>query len=441
MNTTRRKFIAAASAVAGASVIGRAADEDALEAGTAKVEITPPLGQPMGGFLSRLKVKGGACEDIHDPLFARVLFLQSGTTSLAIVTVDLLFFSSHRLIAEAKSKWNIDHVILSSTHTHAGSIPKTGGMVEWSNLNVNPQETLDFEAFSKDPWYAKTEDGIIQAIGEAMQNRFPARIGAGRVEFDSVYMPHNRRHVGPDGKVTMQWDNPKRLPTKPVDKTLRVLRVDDEAGKPRAMLAHFACHPVTLGPRNRSISADFPGAAVAHLESELGDDCMAMFLQGASGDIDPYEMGLQGKYGHQIVRHAGVSLATKALEAAEKINTLSSEVQVKESLLSFGQRHKKDKLDVSITTITIGKDISLTCIPGEPFVTHQLNLAKAASSKHAFLLGLAYNGSGIPFTIYLPTIAATKVGGYGADSGTFLEVGAGERMIKDTLAWIEKMKT
>ena len=152
MSSTRRQFLATASATVGSAAIGRAADVPQLEAGTAKVEITPPVGQPMGGFLSRLKVKGGACEDIHDPLFARVLFLQSGTTSLAIVTVDLLFFSSRRLIAEAKAKWNIDHVILSSTHTHAGPIPKTGGLPEWSNLNVNPQETLDFEAFSKDPW-------------------------------------------------------------------------------------------------------------------------------------------------------------------------------------------------------------------------------------------------------------------------------------------------
>jgi neutral ceramidase len=274
-----------------------------------------------------------------------------------------------------------------------------------------------------------------------MQNRFPARIGAGSVEFDSVYMPHNRRHVGPDGKVTMQWDNPKRLPSKPVDKTLRVLRVDDASGKPRAMLTHFACHPVTLGSRNRSISADFPGAAVSHLEKELGDDCMGMFLQGASGDIDPYEMGLQGKYGHLIVHNAGVSLATKALEVGKKIDTTSGELRVKESLLTFGQRHKEDELEVSISTIMIAKGISLTCIPGEPFVTHQLNLAKAAPGEHAFLLGLSYNGSGIPFAIYLPTIAATKVGGYGAGSGTFLEVGAGERMIKDTIASIQQLKS
>jgi len=326
-------------------------------------------------------------------------------------------------------------------------------MPEWSNLNVNPDEVLDFEAFSEDPWYAATEEKIIAAIGVAMKNRFPARIGAGHGTFDSVYMPHNRRLVHPNGKVTMLWANPKRLPTEPVDKTLRVLRIDDESGKPRAVLAHFACHPVTLGGKNLLISSDFPGAAVEHIESRLGDHCLAMFLQGASGDIDPYDMGLDGKYGHQIVRNAGVSLGTEALKIAEGITTTASEVRAKESLLSFGPRvvgrvsrpvcprdgSGDPSYDVGITTVVITPDIALTSVPGEPFVEHQLAFAKKSPMEHTFLLGVAYNGSGIPFTIYLPTIQATKAGGYGADSGTFLEIGAGERLVNEAITSMQEL--
>jgi hypothetical protein len=418
----------------------RAANSSGLKAGTAKADITPPVGQPMGGFLGRLKKNDGACEGIHDRLFARVVVLDDGDTSVAIVAVDLLFFSSQRVVNQAKDKWNVDHVILSSTHTHAGPIPKTGGMVQWSNLNVNPAEVLDFEAFAEDPWYAATEDKIIAAIGQAMKNPFPARIGAGKGTLESTYLAHNRRLVGPDGKVTMRWANPKRLPTEPVDHTVRVLRIDDDSGQPRAVLVHFACHPVTLGSRNLLISADFPVATVTHVESQLGDGCMAMFLQGAAGDIDPYDMGLDGEYGHQIVRNTGVSLGTEALKIAKGITTTASDVRAKESLLSFGQRHKPDeKLDVGMTTIKIGADIALTSIPGEPFVEHQLVLAKNSPMEHTFLLGLAYNGSGIPFTIYLPTIQAAKEGGYGADSGTFLEVGAGERLVNEAIASMQEL--
>jgi len=434
----------------------RAADSSGLKAGTAKADITPPVGQPMGGFLGRLKKNNGACEGIHDRLYARVVVLDDGDTSVAIVAVDLLFFSSQRVVNQAKDKWNVDHVILSSTHTHAGPIPKTGGMVQWSNLNVNPAEVLDFEAFAEDPWYAATEDKIIAAIGQAMKNPFPARIGAGKGTLESTYLAHNRRLVGPDGKVTMRWANPKRLPTEPVDHTVRVLRIDDDSGQSRAVLVHFACHPVTLGSRNLLISTDFPGATVTHVESQLGDGCMAMFLQGAAGDIDPYDMGLGGKYGHQIVRNTGVSLATKALKIAEAIKTRQAAkgvIRVKESLHSMGRRVRRvsrsvartngsedPTYNVGITTVVIAPDTALVSIPGEPFVQHQLDLAEKSPVEHTFLLGLAYNGSGIPFTIYLPTIQATKEGGYGADGGTFLEVGAGERLMNKAITSMQELR-
>jgi len=83
-----------------------AADSGRLKAGTAKVDITPPVGQPMGGFLARLKKNNEACEGIHDRLFARVVVLDDGDTSVAIVTMDLLFFSSRRVVTQAKDKWN-----------------------------------------------------------------------------------------------------------------------------------------------------------------------------------------------------------------------------------------------------------------------------------------------------------------------------------------------
>lgn len=95
--------------------------------------------------------------------------------------------------------------------------------------------------------------------------------------------------------------------------------------------------------------------------------------------------------------------------------------------------------EVGMTTVVIGPHISLASIPGEPFVQHQLDLAEKSPIEHTSLLGLAYNGSGIPFTIYLPTIQAAKEGGYGADSGTFLEVGAGERLVNEAIASMQEL--
>ena len=89
--------------------------------------------------------------------------------------------------------------------------------------------------------------------------------------------------------MTAFWENPNRIPTKPVDPIVGVIRIEDLSGRPRSLAVQYACHPVTLMGVG-IVSRDFPGAMVDHIEAELGADCMAMFLQGASGDLDPYDL-------------------------------------------------------------------------------------------------------------------------------------------------------
>jgi hypothetical protein len=56
-----------------------------LKAGVAKVDITPPTGQPMYGYGSR---KSPSTSTL-DPLYARVLVLDVNGRRLALVTLDL----------------------------------------------------------------------------------------------------------------------------------------------------------------------------------------------------------------------------------------------------------------------------------------------------------------------------------------------------------------
>jgi hypothetical protein len=238
----------------------RADDSGPLFAGTAKVDITPdeafisakgeswrlpdPPAVPAG--------KKTPPTNIHDPIFARVLVLKNGATSLAIVSLDLILFSSKKVIEEVRAKWKVEHVILSSSHTHSSMIPRglcptdskrkpplTGNSWGWDYVHDDPGVTVDWPGLSEDPWYAATEAKIVAAIGEASTNLFPAQIVAGRGPFESAYMAHNRRLVNANGTVTDMWDNPKRLPTQPVDPTVGVMQVNDRAGKPRAFLRVF----------------------------------------------------------------------------------------------------------------------------------------------------------------------------------------------------------
>jgi hypothetical protein len=82
-------------------------------------------------------------------------------------------------------------------------------------------------------------------------------------------------------------------------------------------------------------------------------------------------------------------------------------------------------IDLPLTTVLINKQIALMTAPGEPFVDFQINWRQRCPVPHAFLLGYT-NG----YLGYFPTMRMASLGGYGAASAsTWLEVGAGERMV------------
>ncbi|MFT5468374.1 MAG: neutral ceramidase [Verrucomicrobiales bacterium] len=421
-----------------AHAVLHAAESDAapLFAGTAKVEITPSaaeavdlLGRPLG---------------LRDPLYARVLVLKNEHTSLAIVSLDLIVFASAKVIDEAKTKWGVDHVILSATHTHAAPAPR--GLTinpptapDWTRGSKAPAELIDWPGLSEDPWYAATEQKVVEAIGQALKDAFPARLVSGKGAFESAYMAHNRRLVR-SGIVTAMWANPDRRPTSPIDPTIGVIRVEDMDGKPRALAVQYACHPVALMGTG-VVSRDYPGAMVDHIEQELGPECMAMFLQGASGDLDPYDLhNLRGENRFNVSKQSGISLAKGALRISSTLemqpSAAEATIQVKESLITIPNRAGGGSTEVGLLNVVINRDLALLAIPGEPFIQHQLDLTAQSPIKNSFILGLAYHGKGTPFVVYIPTAQAVKEGGYGASECSFLAPEAGALMIREGVARI-----
>ena len=314
---------------------------------------------------------------------------------------------------------------------------------DWTRGSDDPGSTVDWDALSDDPWHAQTEAKIVAVIVcKACRNCFPARIAAGTEHFESAYMAHNRRLVKDDGTVEAMWANPERLPTTPVDPTIRVIRIDDLTGQTRAILAHYACHPVTMA-NSGCLSRDFPGAMVDYVEQELGPGSLAMFLQGAAGDLDPYDLGVGGQYRLDIVRQAGISLGKEAIHLAGALDPRKGErtsIKVQQTILPIAHRQNKDKVStVAITTAVINDSLALVSIPGEPFIQHQLDLAKASPLNNTLLLGLAYSGTGSPFLVYVPTIQAVKEGGYGATECSFVAADAGKQMVDEAVKSIREL--
>lgn len=410
-----------------------------LMAGTAKVEITP---EPH----TAVNIAGIPLEP-RDSLYARVLVLRNGDTSVAIVSLDLIVFASRKVVDEAKAKFGVDQVILSATHTHAGMNPrglliKPPAQPDWTRLPRAPADVIDWPALSADPWYAATEAKVVEAIGRATKSMFLARIVSGKGTFESAYMAHNRRLVK-NGLASPFWENPDRRPTSPIDPTIGVVRIEDLSGKPRALAVQYACHPVaTMGAG--SVSRDFPGGMVDYVEEQLGPDCLALYLQGAQGDLDPYDLhNLRGENRFNIPKQAGISLGKRALNISADLKTkpesARATIDVAESLLTIPNRNGSGTTDVGLLTVVVDKNLALTAIPGEPFIQHQLDLTQLSPLPNTFILGVAYSGRGSPFVVYIPTEQAVREGGYGATECSFLAADAGAKIVVESAKKIQEL--
>jgi hypothetical protein len=414
-----------------------------LRAGVARVEITPPVGVDLWGYAARKSPATGTL----DPLMARVLVLEAGEKRLALVVLDLgrTFgpASLERLRETARKNNGISYTLVQATHTHSGPVI----LDEYPNNAVPAWET---EALAR----------ISKAIDDAARTLVDARLGTGR---GSAYIGYNRIRVNADGTVTMLWRNPTRVATAPVDPTVSVVRVDAADGKPLAILVNYSCHPVVFGADNLEYSADFPGAMARTVEVTLGGAPICFFLQGACGDINVYDattpvqedaVGKRDWAGLRLGEEASrvaKSIVTQpdpqaSLDFAEETMTFRlrwSPEKFRQGLIaSFGEQFVekfapriRDQVPATVATLLINKRLAMMTMPGEPFVDYQINWRDRCPVRDALFLGYA-NG----YVGYFPTIRAAATGGYGAASSTtWVEVGAGERIVDNAVRRVYEM--
>jgi hypothetical protein len=413
------------------------ANADEMKAGVAKVDITPPLGVQMWGYFDRLK----GAEGILDPLYARVLVLETGNTRLAYVDLDLgrTFgpTSLDKLHKTVKEESGIDGLIVQATHTHAGPVIQDvypSGTPSW--------ETADLEK-------------IAQAIRQAQLSAVPVRMGVG---YGEAYIGYNRRRVDSDGAITMVWQNPEKMPTWPVDPTITLLRVDRMDGQPLAILVNYATHPVTFGPDNMKFSADYPGVMCKVVEQAFDQKPLVFLVQGGAGDINVYDATTPVSQGAVSRRDwAGETIGKAVIAAAKEINSSAEpdpSIDFKEDILPIQLRWDAAKfrnellqeispeafrifaspiegtMHMPLTTALINKKIAIMGIPGEPFVQFQMMWHGQCPADNCLFLGYTNGYYG-----YFPTIQAASEGGYGATSATtWVQVGAGEEMVNHALA-------
>lgn len=249
-----------------------------------------------------------------------------------------------------------------------------------------------------------------------------------------MQLGYNRLLLRDTGRARAVFNNMERIPYGPVDPEFTILRVDDESGKARAIITHYAVHAVVLGPTNCKFSADYPGAMHAKVESEF-PGAQSMFVQGGAGDINPLFLARSGKEDDDfaVVRTMGETLAAIVAKAARDAKPVAANrhpIVAKTETLRFADRWDKEKsVEVGIATVVINRDIAIAATPGEPMHKLQTAWKQQADVAHPLFYGYTFSGAGV-WPGYLPDLRTAAYGGYGADVSTRVEVGAGDTIMQ-----------
>ncbi len=392
--------------------------------GFAKRDITPQKPMPMWGYGARHALLG---DGTLDTLYAKALVIHAGPAKLALVGLDLgrgpTRAMTDRIRAEIADKSGIEHVLMVGSHTHHGPC------IELLDRPGCGKGTFD-DAVA---YNQKLPELLIEAILEADKNAVPARLA---VVFKDVPFNRNRQT--------------KREP-KTTDPMLAVMRFDDAAGQPIAILVNFAAHPVMTDGATLKFSADFPGYLQQKVEADLATNCL--FLQGAAGDLSPNSPeGIRGPqaFGELLAEHV-VELAKGAetkvpakpsvkgkvdrylfpsrIDFTNPVVTAGYSVAFFPELIQCFVLEMDQGITAESNTILLNGEIGLVGGSGEFFSSHSRRLKERSHVGPTLFFGYCNDHN-----MYFPTIEAIAEGGYGADPPVSpAAIGAGETILDRTL--------
>jgi neutral ceramidase len=251
-------------------------------AGVAEVDITPPPGMPKAGY-SRNAHDGIG---FRTRLRARVFHLRSGTSSVAVVTLDLLGGSSvlQRLVAEqvaATTDVPLHGLFLGATHTHAGP-GQFQGSPFYSHFASNRP--------GFDPAFAQfLVERVSSGVVEAVESRRPARVAVGSTE---VWGFTRNRSLAPHVRNATISDRSQAAHRKfaAVNPWLHLVRIDDADG-PLGAFATFSIHGTGISQHAHEYNADvwayLVGALADGVERSTGTRPVVGAMEATHADVAP----------------------------------------------------------------------------------------------------------------------------------------------------------
>lgn len=220
-----------------------------MRVGSAEREITPKVGDYMGGFsIARTS------SAIGSPLKVRALVIETGARRFAILGIDSLGLMREDVdyIKSGLGGFANGDVFVCSSHTHAGPDP----IGIWGYYFLTSGRSGAYIGRIR----AAAREAVLAARRHADHAKW--QYGQAMLPDTGLVKNANRRGV--------------------FDRRVRVLHATALSdGRPLGSLLHFACHPEVLPRRNTLVSADFVGSLCD--EWRRRGHGQAVFANGALG--------------------------------------------------------------------------------------------------------------------------------------------------------------
>lgn len=289
--------------------------KNTLKVGAGKADITPSKKILPIPFFFMFNM-----DEAIDPLHVRVLDIENGNDRVVFVTFDTTFVPNPaetvKYVCELTGL-DESHVFIAATHNHCA--PMVGVLTPDAQSNEKNSKII--------AWYAEIKTALKAALDKAAADKRPAKMGFGT---GKSYVNINRDEVNDEGKAVIGVNFERES-----DKTLSVVKFEDDHGKLIALLVNFAVHATvmngcTIGSSIK-ITSDLPGVASSIVEEKQGGVCL--WTSGAAGDQNP-RFGTQfpeenttdltkvknlGESGHLVLEYLAKEHAKDIINTQKKI--------------------------------------------------------------------------------------------------------------------------
>ncbi len=427
-----------------------------IHVGFAETDITPKLGSQCPGSMQQRRLN-----EIHDPLKAVAMVVDSDQVVIALIGIDSLFIGEEataraRAAITLATKIPGSHILIGASHTHGGGPVAT---------------CFGSEA---DPEYV---DLVVKRVGEAVisayQSLHAAELADGighepSISFNRRFLMRDGRQVTHPGK-----DNPDIVrPSGPIDPDVGVLAARVPGGELLGLFVNFACHATVMG--GNGFSADY----IFHLRETLrrhfrNPRLPVGFLLGAAGDVTQVDNQRKGReFGEEWSSMFGLALGAEVIQTVGRLTwnedtdvqaaqlhvpipiRLPSEMPSEKPNRGLGSgtevdkiyAHEREMLDqeraqrpvipCEVQAIRIG-DLGIVTNGAEFFCQLGLDIKEASTHDRTWVVSLANQWIG-----YVATPSAYYAGGYEPRTARSAKMApwAGQALVEASLAVLKSVK-